>query len=89
MTKDQVNIAISLNDIALVREAVFNSMGWALLPTYTVKNELKNKELIEVPQKGNWKQSPYQFGLWWNRDKTYLKEHVQKLVNWLEMQDLN
>lgn len=89
MTKDQIKIAISLNDIALVREALQKSLGWGLLPTYTVKKELKDKSLVEVPQSGKWKQSPYQFGLWWNRDKTYLKEHVQKLVSWLESQDLN
>lgn len=89
MTKDQVNITMTLNDIALIRSSVMSSKGWAMLPTYTIKKELKEKSLIEVKQVKNWKLTSYKFGVWWNRDKSYLKEHVDILVDWLGKQDLN
>lgn len=89
MTKDKVNMAISLNDIALVRTAVLASSGWAMLPTYTIKKELQDKSLVEVKQTKNWNLTSYKFGIWWNRDKTYLKGHVDKLSNWLSEQNLN
>ena len=89
LTKDKVNISMTLNDIALVREALITSKGWGMLPTYTIKKELKNKSLIEISQTGNWKLTSYKFGVWWNRDKEYLKEHVDKLVSWLGKQNLN
>lgn len=89
MTKDKVNISMTLNDIALVRNAILNSSGWATLPTYTIKKELENKSLVEIKQTKNWKLTSYKFGVWWNRDKSYLKEHVDKLVDWLGNQNLN
>ena len=89
MTKDKANISMTLNDIALVRNAILNSAGWAMLPTYTIKKELEDKSLVEIKQTKNWKLTSYKFGVWWNRDKSYLKEHVDKLVDWLGHQNLN
>ena len=89
MTKDQLNLAMTVNDIALVRQAVSNSIGWGLLPTYTIKEEISKKLLFEVPQSKAWLQKPYQFGLWWNREKTYLSDHINALLTWLEDQELN
>lgn len=89
MTKDKVNISMTLNDIALVRNAILNSEGWAMLPTYTIKKELEAKSLVEIKQTKNWTLTSYKFGVWWNRDKSYLKEHVDKLVDWLGTQNLN
>lgn len=89
MTNDAINISLTLNDIALVRSAVINSEGWGMLPTYTVKTELMSKSLIEIPQSKQWALPTYKFGIWWNRDKVYLNEHVKKLAEWLRVQDLN
>lgn len=89
MTKDKVNISMTLNDIALVRSAIVNSQGWGMLPTYTIKKELKEKSLVEIEQTKNWTLTSYKFGVWWNRDKSYLKEHVDKLSDWLSVQNLN
>ena len=89
MTKDSLFIAMTFNDIALVRTAVIESLGWAILPTYTVQSELKQKVLTEVEQVRGWSLSTLKFGIWWNRDKAYLKEHVGILSDWLSQQNLN
>jgi DNA-binding transcriptional LysR family regulator len=88
-TSDQLNVVLTVNDIALVREAVRLSLGWGLVPTYTVKKGLENKELLELPQAGSWTQNPYQFGVWWNRDKTHLAEHIPIIEDWLKSLELN
>lgn len=89
LTKDQVNIAMTLNDIALVRNAIIQSKGWGMLPTYTIKQELKDKELVSIEQTKSWSLTSYKFGLWWNRDKSYLKVHADTLLGWLSEQNLN
>jgi DNA-binding transcriptional LysR family regulator len=89
MTKDQINIGLSVNDIALVRAAVLDSEGWGMLPTYTVKNEIESGVLIEIKQEENWELTSYKFGVWWNRDKKYLLPYVGSVVDWLTEQDLN
>jgi DNA-binding transcriptional LysR family regulator len=89
LTKDKANITLTLNDIALVREAIINGLGWGMLPTYSVKKEFKSKLIHEVPQDCHWKLTTYKFGIWWNRDKTFLKAEIEKVVKWLGEQDLN
>lgn len=89
MTRDQLNIAYTLNDIALVRRALLNSKGWGMLPTYTVKKEISEKSLLEMPQTKLWKLPEYKFGVWWNRDKSYLAPQANILVEWLKKQKLN
>ncbi|OUR93502.1 hypothetical protein A9Q84_18695 [Halobacteriovorax marinus] len=89
MTRDKLKIGLTVNDIALVRQACINAQGWAMIPTYTIKKELITGELIEVKLDRNWKLASYKFGVWWNRDKSYLAPHIDKAVEWLAKQDLN
>ncbi len=48
-----------------------------------------NKELIEVVETKKWSLTSYKFGIWWNRDKSYLRPYVVTLSNWLKEQNLN
>lgn len=89
MTGDKLKIGMTLNDIALVRKAVIISEGWSMLPLYTVKKEIKEGKLVEVKQVKKWKLESYKFGVWWNRDKTYLAPQVEIAVDWLSKQNLN
>lgn len=89
MTSDKLKIGLSLNDIALVRESVMNSEGWAMLPTYTVKKEIETKKLVSIQTDKNWKLASYKFGVWWNRDKAYLAPQVKIASDWLAKQNLN
>ena len=88
-TKGKLNIGITVNDITLARQAILNSEGWGVLPTYTVKLELEEKTLIEVKQDKHWKLPSYQFSIWWNRDKAYLAPYINIATEWLKKQKLN
>jgi DNA-binding transcriptional LysR family regulator len=89
MTSDSVRIASTFNDISLIREAVLNSRGWGMLPTYTVKKEIVSGSLMEIKETKKWSLTSYKFGIWWNRDKAYLKPYVNTLREWLSGQNLN
>ncbi len=59
--------------------------GWALLPSYTVKEELRLKLQMEMDIRifGS-----SQYGIWWLRNQSYLKDHVEKLTEWLQKKEL-
>ncbi len=69
------------NDIAACRAAAVAGCGWALLPTYAVREELesgklKRLDLFSVEQEN--------YGLWWLRDRKALKPYLAVFSAWLK-----
>jgi DNA-binding transcriptional LysR family regulator len=78
-------VVARFNDIATVRAACLQNVGWALLPGYAVKEELLAKKLIQMDD-GTYGKSKY--GIWWVRHRPYLKDTVEKLTGWLQSKEL-
>ena len=76
-----VNSVFSFNDIATTRAACIVGNGWALLPRYTVKDELKKKVLITIEGKA-WASTKY--GLWWSRERFSEIQSIKLISNWLK-----
>lgn len=85
-SSNRMTIAARFNDVASTRAACVADIGWALLPIYTVKSELKDGDLIDLHLKTK-PQSKY--GVWFLRDRTELKSVNDKLINWLKHQSLS
>lgn len=69
------------NDIAACRSATVAGCGWALLPTYAVREELesgklKRLDLFSVEQEN--------YGLWWLRERKALKPYLAVFSSWLK-----
>lgn len=79
------NVIASFNDIATARAVCIASHGWALLPYYCVKNELENKSLVQIDQR-TFKGTKY--GVWWLRRRSYIKDSVNKAIDWLSANTL-
>jgi LysR family glycine cleavage system transcriptional activator len=77
------------HDIAAARAACVAGCGWALLPTYTVRDEIKAGALLEIRGKGFPKMQPESFGVWWLRERRAMDAWVTKLTGWLKNQKLN
>jgi DNA-binding transcriptional LysR family regulator len=75
----------SFNDIATIREACKLGYGWAILPYYTVAQEITRKELRVLP---GLKQDDEQFGVWWSRERKSLGPWVKKAALWLSKQEI-
>lgn len=80
-TDNQLNVFASFNDIATTRAVCGQGLGWALLPRYSVRQELEEGTLVEIPAAGAG-QSVY--GVWWLRGRRYLEPHALKLQSWMK-----
>lgn len=74
-----------LDDISVTRAICLQSTGWALLPKYTVNDELEKGKLIEYKLK-NYSEEKY--GLWWLRNRTLPDGCVKSMCDWLKKQTL-
>ena len=83
--ENRQNIVAYFNDIASARSACVAGAGWALLPRYAVKEELKTKKLIEVIPA---KKGASKYGVWWLRTRYQDKGNLHKLCDWVKAQEL-
>ncbi len=67
------------NDIAVARQLCLSSQGWALLPIYTIREELKFKKLKIVSDISF---SFEKFGVWFLRERKSLTPFFNKAVAW-------
>ncbi len=78
-------LGASFNDIATTRAACVAGLGWAILPSYTVRDEVRSNELFVV-------ESPpleqEKFGVFWLRENGAVTPWIDRAVDWLSAQDL-
>lgn len=82
---NRLNIRASFNDISTTRTACLQSLGWAVLPRYTVNREIEEKKLVVVDS------TPVgmsNYGIWWLRNRKSIEPLAMKLKNWLEKIEL-
>jgi DNA-binding transcriptional LysR family regulator len=80
----ELNITTRSNDIATTRSLCLSGIGWALLPIYTVQEELKSGKLQIVQDlvfNGE------QFGVWYLRDRKSLKKFYLLLIEWMKSKE--
>jgi len=80
------NIAARFNDLSALREACVASMGWAILPVYTVQRELQSGALVQLPC-ARPIATDY-FGVWWLRGSSALEPLIKRAEAWLRRQEL-
>lgn len=84
--KSQLELRFArFNDIAACRSAAVSGTGWALLPTYAVREELdtgrlKRLDFYSIGQEN--------YGLWWLRERKALKPHLAVFSAWLKGKEL-
>ena len=78
---NRLNLRASFNDIATTRAACLQSMGWALLPRYTVNSEIEEKKLVIIDSKSS---GVSNYGVWWLRNRKSIEGFAHKLKQWLE-----
>lgn len=80
LADDVPNVRATFNDIASAREACCAGLGWAVLPTYSVRRELDAGLLVALP---GYEVSEEHFGVWWLRERPALEPWVDCCVQWL------
>ena len=78
---NRLNIRASFNDIATTRTACLTSMGWALLPRYTINSEIDEKKLVIIDSQTS---GISNYGVWWLRNRKSIEPFAHKLKSWLE-----
>lgn len=81
LTSDQLNIKMTFNDMALTRQAALQGLGWTLLPSYAIEQEVTRGELMSF---AGHEVKDIKFGLWWPRGRRSLSPWAQLFVSWLE-----
>lgn len=80
-SEQELLISLKVNDISAAREVAKRSLGWVLLPTYTVLREIENKELVQmVPTIFGGEQ----YGIWWLRRRKHLNSSIDVLSSWMQ-----
>lgn len=85
LSNSRTHVLAKFNDIAATRATCVQGAGWALLPKYTVREELKQGLLSKIDDQLFGKSK---YGVWWLRNRPYLKDSVEKVGQWLRKQDL-
>jgi len=78
---NRLNLQASFNDIATTRTACLHSMGWALLPRYSISSEIDGKKLVVIDSQSS---GISNYGVWWLRNRKSIEPLAYKLKNWLE-----
>lgn len=78
---NNMHVFASFNDIATTRSACLQSTGWALLPRYSVNDEISSGELVEIKAVGA---GESKYGVWWLRGRKYLEPTAMKIRQWME-----
>jgi len=80
-TDNRLNIRASFNDISTTRASCLESLGWALLPKYTINSEIAEGKLVVIdsPTAG-----VSNYGVWWLRNRKSVEPLALKLKSWLE-----
>ncbi len=84
-SESYISIFARFNDIATTRAVCISGLGWALLPLYAVKEELKVGKLVLLDSE---KHGEAKYGIWWLRKNTHYKPQAEKLIQWLSKQSL-
>ena len=79
------NIAVHVNDIASARELAQVDKGWALLPNYSVAREVETGWLVRI---GTEQYEYEKYGIWWLRERKFLKPTVELLSTWMKELEL-
>lgn len=74
----------TFNDISILRSACIEGFGWTILPTYSIKNELREKKLQVIPGA---KLAGSSMGIWWMKDRAALSPWIEKATYWLKQQE--
>lgn len=78
------NIVTTTNDIATARSLCLSSQGWALLPIYAIKEELKSGQLKRI---ANTEFTGTKFGVHYLRSRKNLTLYFHKLDSWMSQMD--
>jgi DNA-binding transcriptional LysR family regulator len=86
LSENLTQVACRFNDLSSLREACVAGLGWAVLPTYTVHEELKDKKLVSLLPEV--KIQAEMFGVWSLRDQNHLNPLIERAAQWLKQQSL-
>jgi len=84
-SENQLLVEACFNDITTTKVVCIQGIGWALLPAYTIKNELHSGKLVQIDPQIFGKSK---YGVWWLRSRPQLKASCEKLIQWLQQQEL-
>lgn len=73
---DSINIMAQFDHVAGIRAAIKSGLGWGILPSYCVKQDLKNKNLyeIEIPEIEKFSEN---FSIWSIRSFDHLRPVIK------------
>jgi DNA-binding transcriptional LysR family regulator len=80
------NIAYTFDTIASARAAAVAGLGWAILPAYSVRDEVgarRLRVLVDVPM------NQEMYGVWWLRSNRSIERWIKAASQWLEKQELD
>lgn len=83
--ENRQHIVACFNDIATARAACVSGLGWALLPHYSVREELKQGQLVQIENSPTGKAK---YGVWWSRTRYSNKKAIHSICEWLKEQKL-
>lgn len=79
---DLKDSGIIINNLIGIRSAVYEGLGWSLVPKILVNRYLKNNSLIEIPFEIPTKDR--KVCVWWLRNRESLKLQSSKITSWVE-----
>ena len=86
LTHELSQTVCTFDTIATTRSAAIQSLGWALLPAYSIRDEIRDQRLKVIPTPGL---SAEVYGVWWLRGNSRIENHwSQRAIRWLQKQIL-
>ncbi len=79
------NVVGYFNDLAAIRVTCCAGLGWAILPEYAVRREVKAGLLTRVDLE---RVRGDKFGVWWLRGARTHEDTIQRAIGWLVRQNL-
>ena len=75
-----LRVDFHFNDISAARAACVQGLGWMLIPSYAVCDEI-DKKLLVKPFDKDWGFEKY--GVWWMRSRKHLSPYIKIFEEWL------
>jgi DNA-binding transcriptional LysR family regulator len=85
LNEELPNPICTVDNIASARAAAINHLGWSILPSYTIRDEVRDRQLRVFSEVLIGQET---YGVWWLRENPSIEPFAKKAIDWLSQQNL-
>lgn len=84
LNRDTIKCAYTFDLVSTIRSATISGLGWSLLPTSAVNDELRDKKLYDLGPSLDINLRKDFIGIWWLKENSSVTKYISPLADWMK-----